>query len=651
MKIVQRVAIAVSSAFVVAATMSALPASAALQAVGPVSPVDGFPVWYQDAEGLAIEFCKDPDNPFCLADPVIVGNPFSEEIGFGGEAFYWTTEALMDSKRADGTNGRALMVLALESAFLGGDPVPGDQMTFGRLRFFIDVPAAGRYKITHPFGIAFFDVSAERIAATNGVRAINANRLNESGFDAAASTNIPLGDFGCEAGPCDFTRALQSGVGPFLTWDTFNVNPALTDPLLVDLVGNRYVGNPLVDHKITGSPFGTNVFQIEGPNGVDLDPAIPGVQRVIATDDFSVSGKVAVIDTVPPVIASITPAVTVPGATNVVLSADITDDLGVTSVTADLGALSNSFTASLSGSQEVPPTASPATGSGTFTIDTNANTLSFNITTSGLTGGAETGAHIHGPAASGVNAPIVFALPLGASKIGVWNYPEAMEADILAGRTYVNVHTLLFPNGEIRGQILPTPDVRNMILTAGTRTSGTWGLVIPSITRTGAIAIPVTATDGSNSVTVNHFLFAQVLTSVSVAPATSSIAVGATQQLTAAPLDQVGNPFTAAPATVTWSSDNTAVATVDAAGLVTGVSAGSAIITASAISGATTVTGTAAITVTAVPGVCQTTADTDGNGIIGNLEILNFVRAWKAGQVTNLDILRAIGFWKAGVGC
>lgn len=74
------------------------------------------------------------------------------------------------------------MVLAMEAAFLSEDPAPGDQMTFGRARFFIDVPQAGRYTITHQFGLAVFDVTEERMADTAGIRAINANLLNASGL-------------------------------------------------------------------------------------------------------------------------------------------------------------------------------------------------------------------------------------------------------------------------------------------------------------------------------------------------------------------------------------------------------------------------------------------------------------------------------------
>lgn len=82
------------------------------------------------------------------------------------------------------------------------------------------------------------------------------------------------------------------------------------------------------------------------------------------------------------------------------------------------------------------------------------------------------------------------------------------------------------------------------------------------------------------------------VTGVTVAPATASIAVGATQQLTPTIL-----PADASDKTGTWSSSATGKATVNQSGLVTGVSAGSAIITFTSNDGAKT--STSAITVTA----------------------------------------------------
>jgi len=81
--------------------------------------------------------------------------------------------------------------------------------------------------------------------------------------------------------------------------------------------------------------------------------------------------------------------------------------------------------------------------------------------------------------------------------------------------------------------------------------------------------------------------------SVSVSPASASVPVGGTVQLTATPRDAGGNPLPGR--TVTWASSNTSVATVSAGGLVTGKVAGTATITATSEGQS----GTAAITVTA----------------------------------------------------
>jgi hypothetical protein len=111
------------------------------------------------------------------------------------------------------------------------------------------------------------------------------------------------------------------------------------------------------------------------------------------------------------------------------------------------------FTATLSGSQEVPPNASTATGSGTFVMDTVANTLSYNITFSGLMA-PQTAGHIHGFAPPGMSAGVIHGFAaLGSPTIGVWNFAEAQEANIIAGLTYANIHSQMWPGGEIRGQI------------------------------------------------------------------------------------------------------------------------------------------------------------------------------------------------------
>ena len=83
--------------------------------------------------------------------------------------------------------------------------------------------------------------------------------------------------------------------------------------------------------------------------------------------------------------------------------------------------------------------------------------------------------------------------------------------------------------------------------------------------------------------------------SVEVSPDSASVAVGETAQLAAATTNGGGEPLTGR--TVTWSSDDTEVATVSASGLVTAVAAGSATITATSEGKS----GAAEITVIALP--------------------------------------------------
>src|SRR4051812_40446135 len=100
----------------------------------------------------------------------------------------------------------------------------------------------------------------------------------------------------------------------------------------------------------------------------------------------------------------------------------------------------------------------------------------------------------------------------------------------------------------------------------------------------------LTGSDGLN--TDDLSADATIVASVSVSFAQSSIAVGDTTTASATLRDWRGR--TLANRVVTWTSSNSAVATVSAAGLVTGVSAGTAVITAARAgkSGSGTVTVT-----------------------------------------------------------
>src|SRR5213593_156443 len=108
-------------------------------------------------------------------------------------------------------------------------------------------------------------------------------------------------------------------------------------------------------------------------------------------------------------------------------------------------------------------------------------------------------------------------------------------------------------------------------------------------------AATLTATSEGKSGTAALTVTNVPVASVAVSPASASVQVGQTVQLAATPRDANGNPLSGR--AVSWASSNTAVATVSGSGLVTGVTAGSATITATSEGQG----GTATITVSTVP--------------------------------------------------
>ncbi len=109
------------------------------------------------------------------------------------------------------------------------------------------------------------------------------------------------------------------------------------------------------------------------------------------------------------------------------------------------------FTASLNGAQEVPPTASTGTGAATLLLSPDEKTARVSLNFSGISG-AQTDAHIHGPAPVGSTAAALFPLPLGQLNDFEINLTPSQVQDLKAGLFYINVHSATYPNGDIRGQ-------------------------------------------------------------------------------------------------------------------------------------------------------------------------------------------------------
>ena len=127
----------------------------------------------------------------------------------------------------------------------------------------------------------------------------------------------------------------------------------------------------------------------------------------------------------------------------------------------------------LRGTNEVPPNASPGTGTVSLSIDTNTGQINGQWSASGLSGNI-TAAHIH-QAPVGVNGPIVLpfsGLPPGGGSFTTSNTNSSIANSVVANPSgfYINVHTQTFPGGEIRGQLscsaIPTevPEADGLVL-------------------------------------------------------------------------------------------------------------------------------------------------------------------------------------------
>ncbi len=146
------------------------------------------------------------------------------------------------------------------------------------------------------------------------------------------------------------------------------------------------------------------------------------------------------------------------------------------------------YIATLTGAAELPPNASPATGNAIVDLDVAAHTMRVRVAFSGLLG-MTSAAHIHAPTAvpgsgnTGVatTVPTFAGFPLGvtsgsydntldltqpvsynppflaASGGTVASAEAALAASIAAGTAYLNVHSNLFPGGEIRGFLGAAP--------------------------------------------------------------------------------------------------------------------------------------------------------------------------------------------------
>lgn len=258
-------------------SLCATSAQAVLRDFGPINPVGGYPTWYRDNNGIAVQQCLSkavsPISSLPLCNLLAFPNtspPFNPALPITfapnpAVGYNWPLETFYFSLSTDKLTfvsptfpaAKPLILLALEGSFANNiNPIPGDQIVFSRVRIDLIGFPSGQYTITHPFGVDVMNV---------------------------ISTDIKTQKFTRDVGLAGvrFTGALAGDIGPYLSWtpdapqvalghqNADGTIPGLTPVTLVPN-GEVHLGDFNVAHTFQGSPFGTNFFRIQGPIGSNI---------------------------------------------------------------------------------------------------------------------------------------------------------------------------------------------------------------------------------------------------------------------------------------------------------------------------------------------------------------------------------------------
>jgi hypothetical protein len=248
---------------------------------GPLDSQGMFSEWVVDANGVALQACTDSytndGNPApCFYDPIEVGNPLSEALGRGGEAFLFLAENIFTSPGSAPITG--VLVLGVETAFLSPEVTAGFQTQFQRFRTRINVDAVGIYTVESPWGKKSYRVDT-LLPRGNGQNRMEISEPIDISFEP--------------------NSAVAGVVAPFLIADQA--------PLLRPEDRAWYIGDGVTPTTVTGSPCGDNFIRVTAvgldgvtpipintANNADGDPI-----NVFTSRLFTVSGKRAPMAEVP----------------------------------------------------------------------------------------------------------------------------------------------------------------------------------------------------------------------------------------------------------------------------------------------------------------------------------------------------------------
>ncbi len=243
---------------------------------------------------------------------------------------------------------------------------------------------------------------------------------------------------------------------------------------------------------------------ITAPPGASVNRTVPlsatatadaGVNRV----EFLVDGAVIATDTTAPYEASWDTSTIADGAHQLTARTVDSANASATSTPVAVTVLNSpTIDVAVSAAEVFPRTDSTATGAGQLTFNLVTGAVTGGVTLTGITA---TFAHIH-QAIAGTNGPVIVDFVQSGTDPNRWDAvaggtltAEQVTA-LLAGQMYVNVHSVAFPSGEIRGQIRPQGIVVAIAGLDGTS-------VVPPVSTTAAGFAAMTVDEAANTATVH----------------------------------------------------------------------------------------------------------------------------------------------------
>jgi uncharacterized protein YjdB len=187
-------------------------------------------------------------------------------------------------------------------------------------------------------------------------------------------------------------------------------------------------------------------------------------------------------------------------------------------------------------------------------------------------------------------------------------------------------------------------DVNGVVVTDRVVTWTTSSAAVATVSASGVVtgvgsgSVTITATSEGKSGTTSVTVLAVPVASVTIQPASpDTVFIGYTAQLTAITKDSDGGVLNGR--VVTWHSNNTAIASIDAAGLVSGIAAGSTTITATSEGKTASVT---MVSIKAPVGSVVVVAGADSvntaNTPVGSTQVTATIRDVKGTVVTDRTI-------------